>query len=169
VKSKEHKSFIIPFVGLSEGSHEFEFEANESFFDEFPEQDFSAPEFKVDLHLEKKTNGTMDLSFSAKGTATVECDRTSKPFQVDIEGSRFMAVRFAEAFNNDDDEILYLQEGSFELDLVQPIYELIVTSMPAKRLYPGLSEDDSVYVAQSTSETDKIDPRWSALNKLKSK
>ncbi len=46
--------FVIPFVGLREGQHSFDFDIDTTFFNEFEFSDFNAASIKVNLLFEKK-------------------------------------------------------------------------------------------------------------------
>jgi uncharacterized metal-binding protein YceD (DUF177 family) len=42
-----------------------------------------------------------------------------------------------ETYNNDNEELLVLPFGEFELDIAQYIYEMIALSVPLRRVHPG--------------------------------
>ena len=67
------KEFKIPFVGLKEGKHNFEFRITKAFFDFFEYDEFN--DVAIDISLELiKTSTLMELVFNAKGTINVNCD-----------------------------------------------------------------------------------------------
>ena len=68
------REFEIAFVGLKPGVHEFSYEVNDRFFEEYHEQDFRNAQAKVRLLLEKN-NGFMILRFEIGGKTDVICDR----------------------------------------------------------------------------------------------
>ena len=49
-----------------------------------------------------------------------------------------LVVKFGSEFNNEDDEILIIPHGEHKINLAQYIYELIILSVPAKRIHPGV-------------------------------
>ena len=53
---KPLKEFTIPFVGLKEGKHLFEYEIYNAFFEYFEYEDFNSSNLKVNVVLEKKNN-----------------------------------------------------------------------------------------------------------------
>jgi uncharacterized metal-binding protein YceD (DUF177 family) len=45
-----------------------------------------------------------------------------------------LLVRFGDTYNNDNEELLVLPFGEFELDIAQYIYEMIALSVPLRRV-----------------------------------
>ena len=185
----KRKEFIIPFVGLKLGKHQFEYQINNSFFEIFDFSEFEKSNIKVNVVLEKKAN-LLELDFKHKGTVQVPCDLTGEEFDLPIKGKIKLIVRFGETFNNDNEELLILPFGEFELDIAQYIYEMIVLSIPLKRVHPGVKDGTlqsealeklktmtaKKEVKEKNKEKNKenkqqqnqenIDPRWDKLKQL---
>jgi uncharacterized metal-binding protein YceD (DUF177 family) len=51
-----------------------------------------------------------------------------------------LLVRFGDTYNNDNEELLVLPFGEFELDIAQYIYEMIALSVPLRRVHPGVQD-----------------------------
>ena len=64
----------------------------------------------------------------------------AKMFDLPIKGKMKLVVQFGEEFNNDNDELLIIQHGEHQLDISQYIYEMIVLSVPIKRMHPGIKD-----------------------------
>ncbi len=169
---KKFKEFTIPFSGLKIGKHQFDYHIKNTFFEAFEYDEFNDANVKVVVHLEKK-NTLLEFQCKAKGTVTINCDLSNEPYNQNIEGVVDLVVKFGEFFNDDDDEILILPHGEHQLNIAQYIYELIVLSVPSKRIHPGIAD------GTLTSETLKkfnelqhkkpknnVDPRWETLQKL---
>jgi len=170
------KEFKIQFVGLKEGKHNFEFTINKSFFDFFEYDEFNDVAIKTSLLL-NKTATMMELEFDTQGTINVNCDLTKEPFDQAIEVSLKLIVRFGEEFNNENEEILILPHGEYEVDVKQYIYEMIVLAKPLKLSHPGiedgtldveiLSSIEKYTLKENTEEdSDDVDPRWNKLKNL---
>jgi uncharacterized metal-binding protein YceD (DUF177 family) len=175
------KEFLIPFVGLKLGKHQFEYQINNAFFEIFDYNEFQNSDIKVNVVLEKKST-MLELSFKHKGTVNVPCDLTSEDFDLPIKGKMKLIVRFGEAYNNDNEELLILPHGEFEIDIAQYIYEMIVLSIPLRRVHPGvkdgsLNTEALVKLKELTIKEQKkehkqeqkeenIDPRWDKLKQL---
>jgi uncharacterized metal-binding protein YceD (DUF177 family) len=170
------KEFTIPFVGLKLGKHQFEYEIDNTFFEHFEYDEFNSADLKVDLLLEKKTT-MMELTFNASGTVNVQCDLTNEPYDQPIESELFLVVKFGEEYNDDNEDLLILPHGEFEVNVQQYIYELIVLAVPSKRVHPGvidgslqsevLEKLEELSPKEKEMKTEEnIDPRWNKLKNL---
>ena len=121
----------------------------------------------------------LELHFKHKGTINVPCDVTNEDFDLPVKGKLTLIVKFGEVFNDENEELLILPHGEFQVDVSQYIYELIVLSVPVKRIHPGVKdgtlENEAVRALEALSpgeqkvqkkEQEDIDPRWAALKKL---
>lgn len=179
VKMKVNNEFLIPFIGLKLGKHQFEYQINKKFFEDFGYDEFESCDIKVNVVLEKKST-MLELQFKHKGTIYVPCDLTNEMFDLPIKGKIKLIVQFGEAFNNDNEELLILPFGEHQIDISQYIYEMIVLSIPLKRIHPGVKDGtlktdildklDELKVNAKEQKTDakeeETDPRWDQLKKL---
>jgi uncharacterized metal-binding protein YceD (DUF177 family) len=175
---KKMNEYLIPFVGLKLGKHQFEYQIDKSFFDHFEYDDFEDANIQVDLVLEKKSL-MLELHFKHTGTVYVPCDLTGEMFDLTIQGSGNVVVQFGDEFNNENEELLILPHGEHQVDVSQYIYEMIALSVPLKRVHPGvqdgtlksaalekLSELEVTEVKEEVEEEKEIDPRWDKLKQL---
>ena len=182
VEMNKTKEFLIPFIGLKPGKHHFEYQINNTFFEIFDYHEFNNSNIKVNVVLEKKSN-LIELVFKHKGTVNVACDMTNEEFDLPIKGNMKLIVRFGDAFNNDNEELLILPHGEFQIDISQYIYEMIVLSVPLRRIHPGIKDGSlktealtklkELTVKESKKEPEEeskkeenIDPRWDKLKQL---
>ena len=77
------KEYTIPFVGLKQGLHQFEYQIDNAFFEHFEYDEFHSSTIHVDLEFTKKTT-LFELQFRAKGTVNVNCDLTNEPFDLSL-------------------------------------------------------------------------------------
>ncbi|SHI68818.1 Uncharacterized metal-binding protein YceD, DUF177 family [Mesonia phycicola] len=174
---KKLKNFTIQFVGLKIGRHQYDYQIDDQFFEHFEYDDFNHVDVKVDLELEKKAN-MLDLRFTIKGLVNINCDVTNEPFDLPIKNSLELVVKFGDEFNDENEELLILPHGEYELEVQQYIYEAIVLAIPYKRVHPGV-EDGSLQSEvlnkleelqpkqkEIKEEEDEIDPRWNKLKNL---
>lgn len=182
------KDYNIVFSGLPIGSHAFDYAVDASFLETlFDYHDLPGLTAQVDVKLLKQ-NTMLEFEFTMKGKLPVECDITGKPFEQPLSNKFELVVKFGEAFNDDDDEILVLPHGEYEVNIAQYIYELIVLSIPTKFLHPDvedgevdeetqalldkyqvINEDDEEDIDEeddSDDNDDDVDPRWSKLKDL---
>ena len=175
---KELKTFTIPFVGLKEGKHQFEFNIDKTFFDFFDFQDFNDASVEVNLELNKKST-LLELNFKISGFVNVDCDLTNEPYDQKIESDFDLVVKFGEEFNDEEIDLLVLPHGAYEVNIQQYIYELIVLAVPRKKIHPGVKDGtigsdilDKLEELSPKAEklndsvSNETDPRWNTLKKL---
>ena len=171
---EQFSEFLIPFIGLKEGLHRFDYKISNKFFEDFDLLDFQNAQIQVDLAFEKKTT-LLELNFKAKGLVTVPCDITTELFELPIDTSFRLIVKFGSSENIDDDEILVLPYGSYEIQVAQYIYEMVVLSVPLKKVHPGIAEGTlkseilqklKDLQPQEKSPLIGTDPRWEKLKDL---
>lgn len=180
VEMSKTKEYVIPFVGLKLGKHKFEYQISNAFFEIFDYNEFQNSDIKVNVVLDKKSN-LLEISFKHQGTINVPCDLTSEDFDLPIKGKIKLIVRFGDSYNNENEELLILPFGEFEIDIAQYIYEMIVLSIPLRRVHPGI-KDGSLNTEALTKlkeltikeqkkekkeeKEENIDPRWDKLKQL---
>lgn len=172
------KDFLIPFVGLKQGKHQFEYQIDKTFFEAYNFDEYNDVAVKVDLVLDKKST-MLELAFKHKGTINVPCDLTGEDFDLPIKGKLNLIVKFGDTFNNENDELLVLPHGEFQVNVAQYIYEMIVLSVPSKRVHPGVKDGTLQSEAitklnelapkeqiEQKEEEENTDPRWDKLKQL---
>ncbi len=176
VKMKVTNEFLIPFIGLKLGKHQFEYQIKKAFFEHFEYDEFESADIKVTVVLDKKST-MLELSFKHSGTIHVPCDLTNEDFDLPVKGKLNLIVRFGETFNDDNEELLILPIGEHQIDVSQYIYEMIVLSIPLKKVHPGIKdgtlESDVLSMLNDIQVQEPIevkeentDPRWDELKKL---
>jgi uncharacterized metal-binding protein YceD (DUF177 family) len=174
---KVTNEFLIPFIGLKQGKHQFEYQITKAFFDDFDYDEFESAEIKVNVVLEKKST-MLELAFKHKGTIHVPCDLTGEMFDLPIKGKIKLVVQFGDEFNNDNEELLILPHGEHQIDIRQYVYEMIALSVPLKKVHPGIKDGTlksaaldklnelSVKDQKKEEKQEDTDPRWDQLKKL---
>ena len=162
------KDYTIQFVSLKLGTHFFEYEVDNKFFEEFDYFEFLDATFKVELAFEKQST-MMLLNFNFSGEITVPCDRCLEDLNIAIEGEEKLIVKFGDEPYDGTDDIVILPENAYEINVAQYIYEFIEVNIPQKRAH---DEDEcDVEAIKKLNEykvksNDKIDPRLSGLDKF---
>jgi uncharacterized metal-binding protein YceD (DUF177 family) len=174
---KPLKDYTIQFVGLKEGKHCFEYQINNKFFEHFEYEEFNDVKLSLNVDLNKKST-LLELHFEASGTVNVNCDLTNEPYNQVIANDFDLVVKFGNEFNNENEEILIIPHAEYEVNIAQYIYELIVLSVPLKRIHPGVTdgtlnsdildklEELSPKDLEEKENNEDIDPRWNTLKKL---
>ena len=175
---KDLKEFTIPFKGLKLGKHQFEFELNNSFFEHFEYDEFNDVDIKLNVLLEKMST-LMEITLTFNGTVNVACDVTNELFDQPISGTYQFLVKFGDEMNDENEDLLILPHGSYEVNIQQYVFESIVLALPLRRIHPGIADgtlksdilDKLEELSPNASheeedEDEHNDPRWDSLKKL---
>lgn len=168
--------YTIPFSGLKEGKHLFDFSADHRFFAGFEESEIEKGSVNIQVELEKRTT-YLRLKFMLQGEVELICDRCLETYSQPIESTYPMLVKFSETETDDGDEVIYIHPGAYQVDVAKLIYEFIVLSIPIRHVHPDNEEGKSLcdpemlqkldeYKATDLPEIDPIDPRWNDLKKI---
>jgi uncharacterized metal-binding protein YceD (DUF177 family) len=174
---KALKEYTIKFVGLKLGLHNFEYQIDNKFFEYFEYSEFNDANVTVDVTLNKKTT-LLEFHFEASGSVNVNCDLTNEPFDQSISNAFDLVVKFGDEYNDENEEILIVPHGEYEINIAQYLYELMVLAVPSKRIHPGVEDgtldSDILEKLEELSpkgdiekdDNEEIDPRWNTLKKL---
>ena len=126
----------------------------------------------------------MILDFEIEGKVEVMCDRCTDDFFIDIKAEDELIYRFGDE-DLGDEKVIVIYPNEIEINIEHPVYEFISLALPSRRLHETkedcnqdmlkeinnylLVEDENSEEVKDSSENEEIDPRWSALNKLKNK
>ena len=168
---KDLKEFNIPFVGLKEGKHLFEYKIDNTFFELYDYNEFEKSSIDVTLEFVKKST-LFELEFTASGTVHVPCDVTNEYFDLEITATLPLVVKFGQEYNDENEEILILPHEVYQFSVAQFIYEMIVLGIPNKRVHPkildGTMETEALEQLEIKEEKTvaTTDPRWDKLKNL---
>ena len=106
----------------------------------------------------------------------VNCDLTNEPYDQPIEGELFLVIKFGNEYNDDNEDLLILPHGEYEVNIQQYIYELVVLSVPLKKVHPGVEDGtlksevldklDEFSLTEKKKKEEQTDPRWDKLKNL---
>lgn len=165
------KDFQIAFSGLKLGSHQFEFQIEDPFFQLFEYAELDSGQINAIVLLEKKSS-MLELEFQIRGAVTLACDTCTDNYTQSVEGNFRQIVKFSDiAEPEETDEIIILPTNEHTLEIAHPLYEFIHLSLPSRRAHPN-EVDCNQDVLKKLEELayqkpEAKDPRWSALQNLK--
>ena len=131
------------------------------------------PSKKVDLLIKKST--VLELQIIGDGVVNINCTLSNEPFDYNLKTRFKLIVKFGEYYDDTNDELLILPQGSHSINLDQFLYEMVVLSMPIRNVHPGV-EDGSIKSDVinrlkdfdiNNEKSSNFDPRWDKLKKLK--
>ncbi|GHB69314.1 YceD family protein [Persicitalea jodogahamensis] len=174
---KELSKYNIGIYGLEDKPYEFDYEIGPAFFQEIAQDLIERGDFQVHLRLEKSST-MIQLWFDIKGSAELTCDRSLEPFDEPVDTQNRMILKFGDREEELTEEISIINRNATQINVAGYIYEFIALALPMKKIHPDLrnQEEDGdetetlIYSSEkqdSSEGSDKTDPRWEALKKLK--
>ncbi len=177
---KSLQEYRISYTGLKTGRHQFEFDIDERFFNEFEYSLVKNGKLKVNLELDKQETMII-LNFGIKGSIYLNCDvcLSDFPIVVDIQERQIAKFHEDENLEDDTDEIMVLGKNEYEINVAPLIYEYINLAVPyfhrceepgaTEWCDKGMLEKLQTLSGQTTEEEQKedADPRWDALKRIK--
>jgi uncharacterized protein len=164
--------FSIPFAGLTTGSHQFEFEIDDKFFEAFENSVINHAKVHVDLDF-NKAETVLTLTFRLKGSIHLVCDRCLGEFDSPVDTTQVMLVRFGEPGVGETDDIIVISHNDSHLDIAQHIYDYLSLQVPIRVVHPDNEAGDSgcdpeflEKLMNEEREKESIDPRWEILKSL---
>ena len=165
------KQYIVKFAGLPVGTHEFEFDIDGKFFEQFSDSEIQKADLKVELTLLKQ-NHLMQMQFDINGTVNLSCDRCLIDYDFPIESHEELVIKQGDP-NESTDQILVVNEGEAGADVSHYLFEYITLALPSRRVPCEI--DDEVECDEETKkkleenlvQDSEPNPMWEQLNKIK--
>jgi uncharacterized metal-binding protein YceD (DUF177 family) len=179
---RKSAEFIIPFKGLKVGVHHFDFEIEGAFFADYgSNEELNDISGKAFLEFEKM-NTMLVLNININGVLNTMCDRCGEDLDINFEGELKQMVKFGHIDSDFEmvDDIMIIPHEEHQINVLQPIYECLILSIPNKRVHPeGKCNPEAIEALKRLSplnnqikkqeKTDEVDPRWAALTKINKK
>jgi uncharacterized metal-binding protein YceD (DUF177 family) len=173
------REYEIAFVGLKPGVHEFNYEVDDRFFEDYGVQDFQKTEATVKLLLEKN-NSFMILRFEIGGKADVICDRCNSELPLQLFDEFTITVKMVEEpevmnEQEEDPDVYYISRGESHVDVKDWIYEFVSLSIPMHKTCEYENMDGpycnpaarELLKGMKPDEGPKENPLWKGLDKFK--
>lgn len=166
--------YIIQFAGLKEGRHEFEFDVDDLFFEQFESSEIKKGKLSVTVILDKNRQ-VFEMGFFIKGTVQCICDRCLDELDLPLQYQGKLFFKFGEESYELTDEIIILSSSEYKVDISQYIYEFIHLALPYRKIHPdinGKSGCNSGMIQKLDSLTNnetrekKYNPSWDKLNEI---
>lgn len=164
------KHYILHFSGLGLGLHNYQYKISNDFFAEFDNTEIGQASINVDLSLDKQER-MLVLDFEIKGSINVMCDRCLDNFDFPIDGNERLIVKFGEAFEEENEDVIVLHEHEHQIDLSSYLYDFIILMLPIRMVHQEDENGNSdcnpeiIKKLKNLSEPE-TDPRWGSLKDL---
>lgn len=132
-------NFSISLQQLNLGIHEFDYQIENTFFQQFEGSLIQQAMIDLKVIFEKRAQMYI-IDFIFQGKVNSTCDRCLTAINLPIEGDNRLYVKFDDDEENADIDVIFIQEGMQDFNLAQYIYEFINLSLPIVKTYD--CEDD---------------------------
>ena len=165
------ETYRIPYLGLKNGIHLYEFEADETFFSKFDQSLFVKAKVNYEVQLEK-LNTQINLEIDLVGLVDNQCDTCGGDLTSQIEGDFRVVVKFGDETSDLTDDLIILGPSEQFVNLDQLFFEFAHLCLPARNVHENELDCNQEALAalkkfELKEKNTDIDPRWAALKNLK--
>jgi len=164
--------YQIAFSGLSSGTHLFDFQIGDRFFELVEDKEITGGQVSMKVTMVREER-MMDLHLEISGKVRVTCDRCNELMDVEVKGNERLIVKLGDHYYEESEDVQVIPDSSHQFDLSPFLYEYIHLLLPVRRIHPedenGNSQCDPEILKKlkELSETHIQDPRWEVLGRLK--
>jgi uncharacterized metal-binding protein YceD (DUF177 family) len=165
----------IPFRGLKQGKHVYNFKIGNTFFEQFPDSEIREGALIAEVTLSRRSSG-LEAHFNIQGNVKVTCDRCLDEFYYPVAYNGNLFFEFGDESREVTDELIILSESDNYLDLGKYIFEFINLSLPLQKFHPNDENGKSLCNSEMLDKLEKhraknsnneiVDPRWDKLRDL---
>lgn len=174
--------YDIAFKGLKEGIHQFVFDIDDKFFEQFENSLVESGNITADVELTKQST-LMILNMTVSGNVELQCDCCLDYYLQPVSNNNKMYVKFGHKEEDESDDIIVVPFEENKLNIVQYLYELIILGLPIQHFHPNDKNGNSTcnpemleklneYLVDENIEDNEddndepVDERWNELKKL---
>ncbi len=163
-------AYTIPFSGLKDGLHLFDYQVNKAFFECFPETLITDGDFQVHVELDKKPN-VISLLIDFNGTIDITCDRCLEMMKLPLNGTNQLLLKYSEE-SREEAEIVYISRDLETINIGKYIYEFICLAIPLIKTHDLVLDeecDESMrsFLEIKDNSTPEDNPLWNQLKDIK--
>ena len=133
--------YDVIFSGLSVGKHNFNFEIDDKFFEQFDYSEIKHGNLLAKVEL-NRMHAQMIVKFIITGSIIATCDRCLDDVTINVNCENALLIKYGEQANGDDssEEIMYINRGDDKINFAQYIYESICISLPIQKIHESESQ-----------------------------
>jgi uncharacterized metal-binding protein YceD (DUF177 family) len=180
---KKLRDYEIGIAKLSNKTHLYEFDLDDSFFDLFGKELILGGNLIARVELDK-AESLLTFHMDIKGHVRLICDRSLDEFDYPIDVQATFRMKYGEENAELDDDLWQITSNTQSINIAQHLYDYIGLAVPMKKLHPRFVEeaaededdDQDILIYSSRikategededDDDDEADPRWDALRNL---
>ncbi len=168
------EEYVVRLSGLEDGTHEFEFTLDDSFFAAFDYDEIKSGAVEALVSLIKKP-GLLTLDIHLKGMVSLVCDRCLEEYQQTVEKQEQLYLKYGDHAEELEDNVVMIPGETHEIRVAQYLFEFTVLSLPLKKVHPDREDGSSGCNQNMLNKLNEhtirkgeqeIDPRWNELKKI---
>lgn len=165
------KQFSIPYRGMLDGVHEYNFELDDEFFRHFEASPIQKAKIEARLLADKQAS-LVTVNLTIEGVMQANCDRCLADIQLPLNGRYQLILKRAEG-NPDDPDLFYIGSEESEWKVAEVLYEYACLSIPFSKtidcsnLIPRPCNMEVLVKIQNEENDSEPNPIWDELRKLK--
>ena len=166
--------YSIPIQGLKVGLHHFQFLIDDSFFALYEASPIQEGILNFEVHFEKRADMFV-IDFELVGSVRAECDRCTAIIDLPLQDERQLIVKYGEAEEGEDDEVVFISREAPNFNLAQYLYEFTILALPIRNIYdcqnsstPPCNREVLDFLIKEEKELEARKPAnvWDVLNDL---
>ena len=127
--------YQIAFSGLNPGTHIFDFQIGDRFFEQVEDAEIISGQVSVAVTMAKEER-MMDLHLAISGNVRVSCDRCNEPVDVTVNGNERLIVKLGDHYYEESEDVQVIPDTAHQFDLGPFLYEYIHLLLPIRRVHP---------------------------------
>lgn len=161
--------YIIPYSGLKEGNHSFDFSIDKGFFEDFEELGFENLSAKIKVEMQKLST-MLILDFFVEGEIVTFCDRCGDELMMPVQSESRLFVKYGDE-QTEDEDVLILPQSEYQLDVSSFIREYFLISIPVRKVHAKEQCNEEVMkklkeLAPKKEADSDTNPIWDKLKRL---
>lgn len=176
LKEKQKRGeFKLRIAGVSLGNHRYSMICDKLFFELTELSELQDGIVNVEVEMENSEK-MLILNLNFEGTVLTLCDRCLDPLSLKLSFSEQLIVKLVEnnGLYENEDNIWYIDENEYELDIFHFVYESICLALPLQKVHSDDENGNSTCnsdilkkINDLSAKDTSIDPRWEALQHIK--
>ena len=172
-------TYSIPVKGLHNGIHQFEFQIDRLFFENFEHSPIAESDVQLKLEFDKRSDMYV-LQFELEGTVRTQCDRCAADIDLPVSDSQRLLVKFSLEEEPEEAEVIFINPEAQQLNVAKYIYEFVCLAVPLFKVYDCENDDPRPcneealrYLSnggqtgeEAEEEEKEANPIWDELKKL---
>jgi uncharacterized protein len=169
--------FRIEFGSLGLGEHEFQFEIDDKFFEQFEHSPIEHAALDVLVTVNK--DDMLLVDFTIDGTIMLPCDRCAEDLELEVSGFNELIVKFGDNHDEENEDVIVLSPKEHSLNVAQYLFEYIALMIPLRNVHADDEQGNSTCDPEALEKLEKlrvheaneeeehpVDPRWEILKNI---